>query len=611
MSGLEPADLMVHEDLFALVRNRWARARLEPQVYRPWWRPATVSVLLVTDGLDFGDGDFGLSTFITSLLNEERRYVRFEITLGHLLSDPTPEMMLARESRIARRINDFRFDEPTHFASDRYDEVWLFGVTTNYWQTPPPGQTAPFATRSAQRGRYPQDRLGPAELDNLTAHMNGGRGLFATGDHARLGRGLCGFVDRARSMRHWEDFGPGSGDEVSGPGQASMRGANRNDSNATGHDLGYQFSDQSDDIPQQLQLRLYHAPAGLLRRERYPHPILCSPLGRIDVFPDHPHEGEVMVPSDLTLTCRDGSQEYPARTDGSGVQVPEIIAWGRVAAGNTASATPGHPGNKIATVAHQFGLLAAYDGHRAAVGRVVTDSTWHHFVNVNLIGIFEGGVFDDFGRLGEDPSKHTGFLATPAGRAHLARIRHYYVNTAVWLAHPDRIRAMNDVLWWDVIWSDRLVEATTLDPSHTLRDLSVVDLWHIGSEARDVLGRRASVCRTVELVIDLLDWEEFNPWVNPWDPGIGKEVPVIPWFDPEPLLLIALGGAIVALRDAFPYPVPEVAGLTDRARDVRAAGASSAVSEALHLLQRDQRVLGRLVRAGLERHRDEVPPAAQ
>ena len=39
----------------------------------------------------------------------------------------------------------------------------------------------------------------------------------------------------------------------------------------------------------------------------------------------------------------------------------------------------------------RFGVgQATYDGHRADVGRVVCDSTWHHFVNVNLTGIFEG-----------------------------------------------------------------------------------------------------------------------------------------------------------------------------------------------------------------------------
>jgi hypothetical protein len=607
MPRFDPTELRLHNDLIELVKNRIELAQLEPNLYRPWFRPAVVTVLLVTDGLDFGDGDFGLSAFITTLLEDGRRYVRFEVTLGHLRSDATDEMMLARESRISRRITDFRFDDPGHFTPDKYDEVWLFGVTTDFWVTS-------FATRNAQRelGGYPQDRLGDRELDNLTAHMNSGRGLFATGDHARLGRGLGGFVDRARNMRHWADFGPGAGDEVNGPGQVSMAGVNRNDSNAAGRDVGYQFSDQSDDVPQTLQLKLYHSPVGLLSEERYPHPILCSPLGRIDVFPDHPHEGEVKEPEDLGLACRDGRPEYPPRTDGSGQEAPEVIAWGQVAAGNTASATAGRPGNKLPTVAHRFAVLAAYDGHRANVGRVVTDSTWHHFVNVNLIGIFEGGIFDDFNRRGEDPSKHTGFLASPAGQAHLAKIRHYYVNTAVWLAPQGRTQAMNDAVWWDLVWSDRVVEATTLDPSSTIKDLSIVDLFHIGSQARDVLGRRTTVCRTVHLMLDLLDrWVEYNWWVNPWDPVIRVEVPVIPWFNPEPLALIALGGAVVALRDAFPYPTDQAPELSDKAWSIVRAGADYALSQALSTMMQDVERIQGLARSGLDRFAGAQAPIAQ
>jgi hypothetical protein len=128
-------------------------------------------------------------------------------------------------------------------------------------------------------------------------------------------------------------------------------------------------------------------------------------LGRIDVFPDHPHEGQVKVPENLGLACRDGSPEYPPATSGSGQVRPEIIARGRVAGGNTASSLNG-PGNKIPTRTHTFDVLAAYDGHRANVGRVVTDSTWHHFVNVKLIGIFEGGRFDDFGRQARTSATH-------------------------------------------------------------------------------------------------------------------------------------------------------------------------------------------------------------
>lgn len=53
---------------------------------------------------------------------------------------------------------------------------------------------------------------------------------------------------------------------------------------------------------------------------------------------------------------------------------------------------------------HSFGLVSAYDGHPAGVGRITCDSTWHHFINVNLIGVLAGGDFDDFQ---EDSTTHT------------------------------------------------------------------------------------------------------------------------------------------------------------------------------------------------------------
>ena len=100
--------------------------------------------------------------------------------------------------------------------------------------------------------------------------------------------------------------------------EVSMTGPRRNDTNHIGHDPGSQFSDQSDDVPQTLDLVLYSAPAGVLRLAHYPHPILCGRNGRIDVFPDHPHEGECRVPDDVTGAFG-GADEYPL--DANGVRI--------------------------------------------------------------------------------------------------------------------------------------------------------------------------------------------------------------------------------------------------------------------------------------------------
>jgi hypothetical protein len=71
----------------------------------------------------------------------------------------------------------------------------------------------------------------------------------------------------------------------------------------------------------------------------------------------------------------------------------------------------------------QFGVVCFYDGIPAGVGRVLTDSSFHHFVDINLTG-------DPLGRGG----KTAGFTISPQGQAILQGMTSYYQNTAFWLA---------------------------------------------------------------------------------------------------------------------------------------------------------------------------------
>jgi hypothetical protein len=67
--------------------------------------------------------------------------------------------------------------------------------------------------------------------------------------------------------------------------------------------------------------------------------------------------------------------------------------------------------------------ITAYDGDAANVGRVVCDSTWHHFVNINLNGTDSG-----------DPNKR-GFLdAMGNPDANYLQIIRYFQNIVKWLA---------------------------------------------------------------------------------------------------------------------------------------------------------------------------------
>jgi hypothetical protein len=546
------------------VLERGELYRRDPHKLFPWLlRPCRVKVLLVTDGgLDFSPRDFGLSTFVSVLQQAARHYVEFELTLAHLQEGVPDDAVMQGAPGIARSIKGFRFDEPTHFTPTMYDQVWLFGIETNF-------HSPAYQHRSAAQSPYPADRLSDAELRNLSEFMNQGGGLFATGDHGLLGRCLCGSVSRVRSMRLWAST---SGDPAID--EVSMSGLRRNDTNRIGRDAGTQFDDQSDDVPQEIQPTLYRRQISPFFVARYPHPLLCGPEGIINVLPDHPHEGECVVPADLSQTYPiDGSPEYPPATVGGGAVAPEIIAQSSVPAGNDSA------GTKQATQAHSFGAICAYDGHRAGVGRVVTDATWHHFININLIGV---------AGLPDDSVKGRGFLASPEGEAHFENIKTYYRNIAVWISPASSHRCFRRKLLWGLLYQHRVMEAVLTTPELSLQRANVSLLYEIGVHARDVLGWAASRCQTEQLIIDLV-WPtvpELIPELDPWQPPIPEpDPPPLPWVDPTPLLSIALGGALVALREVFPFPAVEITDAVDQQGDeVIARGVTVALREGLRSL---------------------------
>ena len=120
--------------------------------------------------------------------------------------------------------------------------------------------------------------------------------------------------------------------------EVSMTGARRNDTNRIGSSPDSQFDDQSDDVPQAVQPRIYQRATGLFRYS-FPHPLLCGPRGVIRVMPDHPHEGECVEPGNTDLQLNFGGPLGPEYPNGAGgVQpLPEVISTSTVLAGTTSS----------------------------------------------------------------------------------------------------------------------------------------------------------------------------------------------------------------------------------------------------------------------------------
>jgi hypothetical protein len=304
-----------------------------------------------------------------------------------------------------------------------------------------------------------------ALMDQFMAAPHFG-GVLTVGDHASLGQSVSGGVTRAGQMRLYpappnfpptwnttlEERPPKAGEPADPPGPGQP----------------FNFDDQSDDIPQTIRWKRFSVD-GIHSR---PHPVLCGPNGPINVLPDHEHEGEAWAPAVA------GDARWPSYSGHQ--EVPEVIAWGRIKDPNAAK------------YGQEIGVIAAYNGQMVNVGRIVADSTWHHWFDINLIGLAGSGP------------PYTGFSATADGQAALKKIDAYYLNCGVWLAPPAVQAAMRYAAWWSILWSNPVIELPLDAP---------LRFW--GAVGIDALGLRAPRCAVFD-------------WVWPKEP-IYK--PKIPWWE--------------------------------------------------------------------------------
>lgn len=415
------------QQLKASIEDRWGIIDWE-RAY-PWWRsPAKVRVLLYADSsVHFNGGGFQGLQYVIGLL-QSRPYPFVEFDVTTAHREGAdPSATIAG----AQLLTDL--DIVT-----RYDEIFFFGFNSV------PNLTAAEVTL----------------LDQFMAAPKSG-GVLVTGDHADLGKGIAGQITRAGQMRLY-------------PAPPSVPNS-WNTTLVEGPDPGtsYDFNDQSDDTPQVIRLRRYslHPPLIVQRRHR-PHPVLCGPDGPIDVLPDHQHEGEAIAPVPTA-----GDPHWP--TKGGHQERPEVIAWGSIK--DPAATKHGQ----------EIGVISAYDGHNVDVGRILADSTWHHWFDINLTGI------------APLPSPYAGFDDTANGQAALKKIDAYYLNCAVWLAPPNRQAAMRNAAWWSILWSNQILELSIDAP-----------LWRLGEQAIDALGRRATRCTVTQWVFD---WPIFKEKIPRWE----------------------------------------------------------------------------------------------
>jgi len=375
-------------------------------------------------GQDLTDDTFTVSEFIYLLTTSQTPTI--SVDTAHRRQDRNTN---TNPPTIYAKFENFNFATTTDLS--QYDVIWLLGY-------------------EGWNGSYYGSALDPSEVTAISQFMDAGGGVFATGDHNGMGSFLCGQIPRVRTMRKW--FGqagdipaghPTSSIDYSGatvtsvnrpggstpsttnppypahPDDPSQNRADTVQKNPNDTANAFQFEDQSDNIPQLLSF-----PNATV------HPILLGPNGPIARFPDHMHEGEVVTPAPPI-----DASEYPAA---DGYQpLPAIIATGGIVLNHTTNVDQptcmqsNFVTDSTYTAGGTVATLCAYDGRGANKGRVVTDSSFHHFLDLNLNGDPCGSTPDRMAGFG--PAK-----TSPTAGSVLADLQAFYINTVTWLARQDQ-----------------------------------------------------------------------------------------------------------------------------------------------------------------------------
>lgn len=477
----------------------------------------TVHVLVVADDPDGGfqpwtskaqDHAFHLGEFVKVLKDTVWLGFKVELVLAH--QDPpnggeTPAQAMARTGA---DVVSFRFDQDFQAKG----KSWTLTDFDMILFLP---QRYPGATPLAQE---------QAEAAAIAAFMEQGGGVFATGDHDELGSAIPQWVPRVRNMRRWLTG--------ANPPAPFGGGADRVDTTRPGPDNQYQFEDQSDEIAQPIAVTWW----GNGWIGKYPHPLLCSPAGAVEVLPDHMHEGICDVPDDLGQSFQlqgTAHREYPD-LDGARLS-PVMVATGEVIGGHTMTSFDGFHNQSDPTNPLTFGVICAWDGHRVDRGRVVVDSTWHHFFNINLTGDknLEGNV-----QLGPNDQRLFGFYVPDGmgGRKpapDYEMIQWYYRNIVYWLIPADRYAP----IWWSTLAdiaasAPRLKEELAPELARRLRKGGGLDFtdptafrqWlYFGQLAEWYLKQARGACTVLHIKDKLYKpkipwWEWVQEEIDPWGP---------------------------------------------------------------------------------------------
>lgn len=382
-----------------------------------------IKVLIVIDGAFLFENNVATPDFTFTALVNTLTNAGFQVTKANREVDPSADA----------GFSEFNFATSANLLD--FDVIWMIGDGGMNDTNPP----------VLEGTKPPLDASEAAQLDAIANFMEQGGGVFAVGDHYSLGSAMCGYIPRVRVMRAWygESDASKPADLSAVQGNYTALGTGRADTtlinsagtypitdsigDATTNPYAY-FENQSDALPQTITPT--SSPA---------HPILRNNGHNVTVFPDHMHEGTALdvVPGfDYTqLSPYGDTSKGEFREIAGHREMPQVIATGQTK--KQASYYVGDPHPALIDPAYSgvttINTLAVYDGRVAGVGRIVTGSTFHHYLDINLVGASDVNTptLDQF--VGGDAAKGQG-LSTNA--AAFAGIQAVYINITNWLARP-------------------------------------------------------------------------------------------------------------------------------------------------------------------------------
>jgi hypothetical protein len=401
-------------DLDKFIDNHAFASKYLDEVRDKWSRVSRI--LVVVDGaigITPGSATFCISKAVAAVHGFRAGLASIEITVANRNGVPDHN---PHATHLEFAYTGFRFDQGgTRPILDGFDQVWCFGHSpTDADLDDAMSNNVSLDVLASQAKFHP---LSHAELKALTRWMNKGGGVFATGDHSVLGASMCKDIPRVNTMRRWS-IAQGVPTENGVTRFSSLQPATPGQ--RAGTEAIADYIAESDAMPQPIECVAEGFVVTGHGSRIIPHPILSHPtLGLIDVLPDHMHEGSCYDPHEFSWQ-QSGSLgqakyifgggevqglHYPAV--GSYRPDPKVIAWGQTLASPPLMFRDGpQPQRKVP-------LIVVYDGQEIGLGRVVVDSTWHHWFDMNLEG-----------------------LEAAADQSPYQKILRYYLNVAIWLASP-------------------------------------------------------------------------------------------------------------------------------------------------------------------------------